>query len=174
MSTSQPLDSSRKGYKAAAPATAEYKKPLPRILANNQPFFDAAKKHELRLPKCKACGHISYPPEMFCPKCLSNDLYWPKLSGKGKVWSFIFMHQTYFPAFGDEIPYNIAFVQLDDAPNVWMCTNLTGIKNEDIKCDIPVEAVFEDVTKEVTLVKFCPCATAATDDTNVKPAATKR
>jgi uncharacterized OB-fold protein len=147
------LDGSRKVYKDAS-AEEGYKKPLPKIDSINQPFYDAAQKHELRLPKCNACGNIFYPPSIFCPACLSEDLGWPLLSGKGKVWSFIFMYQRYFPAFADEIPYNIAFVQIDEGP--LLCTNLVGIANEDIKCDMPVEVFFDDATPEVTLVKFRP------------------
>jgi uncharacterized OB-fold protein len=155
MATPQPLDSSRKVYKDPTVA-GEYRKPLPKITASSRPFHDAARTHELRLPRCKTCGHTFYPPEVFCPRCLSTDLDWPRLSGKGTVWSFIFMYQRYFPSFADEIPYIVAFVALDDAPNCWLCTNLVGVKNEDVACDMPVEVVFDDVTPDVTLVKFRP------------------
>jgi uncharacterized OB-fold protein len=156
MTSSQRLESARKVYRDAAPAAGEYRKPLPKISPANRPFFDAARNGELRLPRCRACSHVFYPPEVFCPRCLSTELDWLALSGKGTVWSFIVMYQRYFPAFADEIPYNVAFVRLDDAPDVWMCTNLVDVKHEAIACDMPVEAVFDPVTPDVTLVKFRP------------------
>ncbi len=36
--------------------TTEYRKPLPRITTDNRPFWEATKRHELRLQRCGACG----------------------------------------------------------------------------------------------------------------------
>jgi len=35
-----------------------------------------------------------------------------------------------------------------------MISNMVDCKNEDLKCDMRVEIVFDDVTPEVTLPKF--------------------
>jgi hypothetical protein len=37
-----------------------------------------------------------------------------------------------------------------------LLTNVVGCRNEDIYIGMPVEAVFEDITEEVTLPKFGP------------------
>jgi hypothetical protein len=66
------------------------------------------------------------------------------------------MWQRYFPAFEGEIPYNVAYVELDEGPK--LMTNLVGVAPEDIRCDMPVEVVFEDVTEEFALPKFRPIA----------------
>lgn len=132
----------------------EYKKPLPIITDVNRPFWEAAKRHELRVPKCRECGNIHFPPGGMCPKCLSVDLDWVKLSGKGKVWSWVVFHQVFFKSFADDAPYNVAFVELDEGPV--MITNLVKIRNEDIKLGMPVKVVFEDVTDTITLPKFEP------------------
>jgi hypothetical protein len=64
------------------------------------------------------------------------------------------MWQRYFLAFEAEIPYNVAYVTLDEGPR--LMTNLVGIENDAIECDMAVEVMFEDVTPEISLPKFRP------------------
>jgi uncharacterized OB-fold protein len=64
------------------------------------------------------------------------------------------MWQRYFPAFEGEIPYLVAYVQLDEGPK--LMTSLVDYDPGDLRCDLPVEIVFEDVTPEITLPKFRP------------------
>ena len=132
----------------------EYIKPLPSPTTLDAPFWEAAKKHELRLQKCLGCGKLWYPPSVGCPHCLSDNYQWAKMSGQGKIWSWVLFHQRYFPAFADDIPYNVAVVQLDEGP--LMTSNIVGVENQDLKCDLPVEVVFDEVTPEITLLKFKP------------------
>ncbi len=39
---------------------SEYFKPLPKPTPSSRPFWDAAKKHELKLQKCGACSQYIY------------------------------------------------------------------------------------------------------------------
>ncbi len=132
----------------------EYTKPLPRPAPVEVPFWQATKNHELRLQKCLDCGNVWYPPSESCTNCSSSRYEWSKMSGKGKIWSWGIFHQLYFPSFAQDIPYNVVIVELEEGP--WMISNIVGINDRDIKCDMPVEVVFDDVTQEVTLVKFRP------------------
>jgi uncharacterized OB-fold protein len=63
-------------------------------------------------------------------------------------------HQRYFPAFEADLPYNVAYVELQEGPR--LMTNLVECEADDIRCDMPVEVVFEDVTPEISLPKFRP------------------
>jgi uncharacterized OB-fold protein len=135
-------------------ANSQPAKPLPRPNRLSRPFWDGCKRHELLLQRCNACGHIWFPPAPRCPTCLSADHAWSRASGRGKVWSWIVMWQRYFPAFETEIPYNVAYVELEEGPR--LMTNLVGVEAAAIRCDMPVEVVFEDVTPEISLPKFRP------------------
>jgi uncharacterized OB-fold protein len=135
-------------------ANEAYSKPLPKPNRVSQPFWDGCKRHELLLQKCSSCGHVWFPPSARCPKCLSTEYAWSKASGRAKVWSWIVMWQRYFPAFETEIPYNVAYVELDEGPR--LMTNIVGIENDAIECDMNVVVVFEDVTEAITLPKFRP------------------
>jgi len=133
---------------------AEYKKPLPAISSVNQPYWDGLKHRELKLQHCNDCSKVWYPPAPFCPYCWSKHFTWAKLSGRGRVTSWVVFHQAYFSSFKDEIPYNVAEVELEEGPRLF--TNLVSVRNEDIQIDMPVEVAFDDVTEEVTLAKFRP------------------
>jgi hypothetical protein len=136
--------------------TQEYAKPLPRPNRLSRPFWGGAKRHELLLQKCSACGHVWFPPSARCPECLSREYAWSKASGRGRVWSWIVMWQRYFPAFEADIPYNVAYVELEEGPK--LMTSIVGCENDAIYCDMEVEVVFEDVTPEIALPKFKPLA----------------
>jgi uncharacterized OB-fold protein len=133
---------------------AEYKKPLPQPTAASKPFWEAAKRHELQIQSCDSCGaHIFYPREV-CPECLSSHLKWIKVSGKGTVYSYTIAQAPTHHAFAEDVPYVIAIVELAEGPHV--TTNITGCKPEEVRIGMPVVATFDDVTQEITLVKFRP------------------
>ncbi len=131
-----------------------YSKPLPEIDDVNRPFWQATRRGELRLQRCKYCRHVWYPAGTNCPKCLSTSFDWGPMSGRGTVWSFIVYHHCWHRGFEKEIPYNVAMIQLEEGPIV--ITNIVDVKNEAIKVGMPVKVVFEPATDEVTLFKFKP------------------
>jgi uncharacterized OB-fold protein len=135
---------------------AQYQKPLPAISSLNKPYWDGLKNRELRLQKCDGCSHVWYPPSPLCPRCWSRKYSWSRLSGRGRVNSWVVFHQSYFHGYDDELPYNVAEVELEEGPR--LLTNLVGVKNDEIRAGMPVEIVFDDVTGEITLAKFKPRA----------------
>ncbi|MFC1971448.1 Zn-ribbon domain-containing OB-fold protein [Chloroflexota bacterium] len=132
----------------------KYEKPLPILEPETVPFWDYCKKHELRMQQCSQCGHIRYPAGIICPKCHSMEAEWVRLSGKGKIYSFIIFHRIYHEGFRNDMPYSVAIIHLEEGPR--MISNMVECKLEDIKIDMPVEVVFEDVTDEFSLPKFKP------------------
>lgn len=134
--------------------TQAYSKPLPVTDEDTQPFWDYCKQHELRVQKCKSCGELHYPPSPICPHCLSMDLEWAKLSGKGEVYSFIVVRRRYHPGFAPDIPYTVAIIETEES--IRMLSNVVGCKPEDVRIGMPVEVFFDDVTPEFSLPKFKP------------------
>ena len=134
---------------------AEYAKPLPDVADPNMaPYWAAAKRHELRMQRCTSCEYVRFPAARHCPECLEENDEWVELSGQGTVWSFGVYHHVFNRAFADDIPYNVALVQLEEGPR--LVTNIVDVENEAIEMGMAVEVVFDDVTDEVTLVKFRP------------------
>src|SRR5262245_16235319 len=105
-------------------------KPLPATSKLNTPFWEGPQQGELRLQQCQDCGHRWFPPSTHCPNCLSRSYAWNPVSGRGKVWSWIVMHQRYFRGFEQDLPYVVAFIELEEGP--MLMANLTGIAKEEI------------------------------------------
>jgi uncharacterized protein len=134
---------------------AEYSGPIPVPTPETRPFWAAARRHELSLQRCRACGAHVFYPRAACPHCLGADLEWKRVSGRGRLHTFTVVHrgQKGFPL---GPPYVIAIVELDEGPR--MMTNLIGIEADPAKLTIgmPVEVVFEDVSAEIALPRFRP------------------
>ena len=135
---------------------SDYTKPLPRPLNPEltRPFWEAAKRHELVMPRCTTCDHIFFYPREECPRCFSTTLEWTPVSGRGRLHSFTIVYQPANAAFRDEAPHVYAVVQLDEGPR--LVSNVVQCDPESVRVDMPLVAVFDDVTPEWTLVKFKP------------------
>ncbi|MFM9887099.1 MAG: Zn-ribbon domain-containing OB-fold protein [Burkholderiales bacterium] len=129
-------------------------RPLPKPTPESQPYWDALKQRKLVLPLCIDCTKPHFYPRVVCPHCGSRRLEWRDASGRGTLYSFVINHRP--PAWRKQEPYVIAVVELDEGPR--MMTNLIGIPPDPalIRCDMPVEIVYEDVTPVVTLPQFRP------------------
>ena len=134
----------------------EYTKPLPRPLSPEltRPFWEAARHHELLMPRCTTCDYVFFYPRSECPRCLSTHLEWVKVSGRARLHSFTVVQQPANAAFRDDVPYVYAVVQLDEGPR--LVSNIVQCDIDALRVDMPLEAVFDDVTPEWTLVKFKP------------------
>jgi hypothetical protein len=131
---------------------SDYVKPLPKPTASSRPYWDAAKRHELMLQRCGSCNAFIYYPRDRCPQCLSDQLTWQPVSGRGKVYSYTVVRRASTRSFSDK-PYVLAIVELDEG--VRMTTNVEA-PPEAVKVGMPVAVWFDDVTPERTLVKFKP------------------
>ena len=132
----------------------EYQKPLPEVNGDNKEFWSGCKAHELRFQKCRACGYVRWPASIICPACYSRETEWIASRGKGIVYSFVIYHVAYHEGFKEEIPYIVADVELEEGPR--LLTNIVGCLFKRIACDMPVQVVWDDVTKDFSLPKFRP------------------
>ena len=134
--------------------SAMSERPIPAITAEMRPFYDAARRGELVVQRCRGCGALRFPARALCSDCLAVDAEWAPVTGRGEVYSFNVMHQIYHPGFAAEVPYAVVLVQLAEGPR--LLSNLVGIAPDAIRIGMPVRVVFEDVSDEVTLPKFAP------------------
>ncbi|MFH0976934.1 MAG: zinc ribbon domain-containing protein [Spirochaetota bacterium] len=52
------------------------------------PFYENLKQGRFTTTKCKDCGKVTYPPQVICPECYSENLEYIDLPKKGKVCVF--------------------------------------------------------------------------------------
>ena len=137
----------------------EYAGPIPVPTPESRPYWEAARRHELQLQRCRSCAHWIFYPRAACPQCLSGDLEWRPVSGRGTLHTFTVAYrgQKGFPLGS---PYVIAIVELEEGPR--LMTNLVGVEPDParLRIGMPVEVVFEDVSAEIALPRFQPRATA--------------
>jgi uncharacterized OB-fold protein len=125
----------------------------------SRPFFTAATQGVLLLRRCRTCGTwmsptggLATPLRPRCVDCFSGELEWAPARGRGTLYSFALMHQVYDPALADEVPYNIAVVELDEG--VRLTTTVVGCANDELWIGMPLEVTFERVSEEVAIPKF--------------------
>lgn len=130
-------------------------KPLPMPTEESAPFWEGTRVGELRAQRCGDCGHLRWPPAVICPICLSGRHEWVRLSGRGRVFSWIVVHKSQHPAFWGD-PFNVAIVELDEGPRLH--TNLVDVDPAAIRIGLPVEVVFDPQNDEISLPRFKPAA----------------
>lgn len=127
---------------------------LPTIDDGNRPFWDGCREGVIRLQRCAACGHLRYPVAPLCPRCLATETVWEDVSGAGEVYSFAVFRHAYNDAWRERIPYTVALVRLEEGPT--LISNVVGIEPEQVRVGLPVEAVFERASDDVTIPQFRP------------------
>jgi uncharacterized OB-fold protein len=145
-----------------------YGKPLPVITSLNKPYWDSARQHKLRLQRCASCGRWVYPITTLCPYCWSEKLSWDLVSGTGTISSWVVYHRALDESFADDVPYAVIQVDLDEY-GVRLISNLIGTDLVEIKFGMRVEVEYDDITQEITLVKFKGAGTGRTSKVTPAP-----
>jgi len=139
-------------------AEIDVSKPLPAITTEAKPFWDAAAEQKLMIQRCQECNAWVWTPRPACNECGSEKIEWTQMSGRGEVYSFTVIRQVVgraaSKAFEPDIPYVIAWVDLDEGPR--LITNIIGCPVEDVKLGMKVAVQFEKASEKIWLPKFKP------------------
>lgn len=117
-------------------------KPVPETQPWSEKFWEGTRQGKLLVQTCKDCNARIFYPRKFCPKCWSADLGWIEGSGRATVHTFSTAYSMVEPKFTDELPYTIAYVDLEEG--VRMMTRIVGCAPEDIRFGMSVEVVFHE------------------------------
>ena len=80
-------------------------------------FYKFVNEGKLMAAKCGKCGTLLLPPRPVCAKCLSTDLRWVELKGRGKLLSYTVIHVSSIQ-FESMAPYTVGIVELEDGPHL--------------------------------------------------------
>ena len=116
-------------------------RPLPRLDAENRPFWTGGAAGELRIMRCQDCQAFIHPPRPVCRSCLSENVAPEVVGGTGVVDTFTVNYQKWHPA--AEVPYVIARVAIDGAPGVYLTTNIVGCPVDAVDIGDRVRVTFE-------------------------------
>ena len=134
--------------------TETTEKPIPPINIWSEPYWKAAREGKLLIQQCEKCGRHIFYPRLACPFCFSDHVKWVEVTGKGTVYSFSVVENNAPSAFIGDMPFVIAIVRLEEG--VQLMTNIVGCDPKEVRCEMPIEVVFEKLNDEITLPKFKP------------------
>ena len=111
-----------------------------------RPFWEAAARKRLELPRCANCKHFNWYPAEHCAHCNGTQFDWIELKPAGKIFSWSVVNRPLFPPYAAIAPYIPVIVELDDAPDVRLVTRLIESDTAQIAMGAAVAIVFEDFT----------------------------
>ncbi|MFI1304664.1 Zn-ribbon domain-containing OB-fold protein [Streptomyces sioyaensis] len=126
------------------------------------PFWEYAARGELRIQACDDCGALRFPPRPCCPHCQSFAARWQKMSGRGRIWSYVLPHPPLLPAYAALPGYNAIVVELAEAPRIRLVGNLVtaadaplnSVAPARLRIGAPVKAAFHTLPEGVTVPRW--------------------
>ena len=124
-----------------------------------------AAQGNLELQRCAACGRVQYPPREACVHCLSDELEWTMMSGRGELVSETTLHHSLELFFRERVPWRLGLVRL--AEGVSLVTHV------DARCGpapfaVKVEAVLDRAGQAVLVARPEGSNAALADDPKLR------
>jgi uncharacterized protein len=123
----------------SSPQPSAATRPDPIVTADAAFFWEGAKCGELLAQRCASCGDLQHPPRPMCPRCHSVDRELVRLSGRGKVDSWIIPRHP--PALGFAQPPIVALIRLEEG--IRLVSNLVGFADGQVAIGLEVEVQFD-------------------------------
>jgi uncharacterized OB-fold protein len=94
-------------------------------------FITQLEADKVMATRCRKCGGSYFPPKVDCPRCLSSDVEWFEVKGKGKLLSYTVVN--YGPTgFENDAPYILALAEFDEGIQI-LARLSRDISENDIK-----------------------------------------
>jgi uncharacterized protein len=132
--------------------------PIPTVTPDTEPFWLGGERGELRIMRCGQCRVWFHPPSPICPSCLSWEVAAEVASGRAKVAAFTINVQPWAPDM--EVPYVLAYVELEEAPDVRLTTQIVDCAPAAVHVGMPVEVTFRQA-EDLWLPFFRPVGAQA-------------
>lgn len=127
-------------------------RPAPTSDEASAPFFEGAARGALMLQRCRNCSRYFFPVQEVCTNCLEADMEWAEASGDATLHTFGVMHYLYHPGFAQELPYNVAVVELTEGPRM---NARVDADNDSLEVGMALKVAFEQV-EDVSVPVFQP------------------
>ena len=110
-------------------------------------FWKGLREGKFLAPRCKDCRELFFPPRPYCPVCLSANLEWEELSGKGFLYSWTEIYFA-FPEF--ELPFLLGLVELAEGVGR-ILAKINGVKAEELQIGMPLKLKIATLTENFAL-----------------------
>ena len=121
-----------------------------------RPYWDGARERRLMIQRCQTCRTYWHPPLHQCMLCESGKLEFEQVSGRGRIYTYIRVHDSQIKAFVDALPYFVVEVELEEQPWLLVTCNMAEADPSQIEIGAPVDATFEEITEGFFLPDFKP------------------
>lgn len=116
-------------------------------------FFNNLALGKLAFPNCKSCGAFHWYPMKYCPHCQSANIHWQPVGGIGRVYSWTVVRHSFNTVHTLPLPYVVALLEFEDAPNVRLITNLVDTAPESLTIGMKVEPILTGLNEGEPPVK---------------------
>jgi len=127
----------------------------PNVTVYARNYWEALKERKLKSQKCKKCGEVFFPPRARCPKCLSKEMSWVELGGRGELCSWTEVHM---PPLAIGEPYVLGIIDLEE--RVGRIITEIDAKPGELEIGMKMEINYVDVEEGLTLCTFKPIKTS--------------
>lgn len=101
-------------------------------------FMTHLEAGKIMATRCRQCGLSYFPPKADCPRCLSSDVDWFEIKGKGKLNTYTIVN--YGPTgFENDAPYILALGEFDGGIQI-LARLSRDIEQKDIKVGMSLVA----------------------------------
>ncbi len=126
-------------------------RPKPDPNADTSAYWEAARRGELLLQRCRQCRRYQFYPRSHCRYC-GGEPAWERALGRGTVYSYTLVQRPAGPGF--EAPYVVALVDLEEGPR--MMTNIVDCPPATVCIGMSVAITFQTVEDGFVLPQFRP------------------
>lgn len=110
----------------------------------------AAARGDFALQRCAECGRYQYPPREMCSGCLSTELRWSVVDGRGELLAETRLEHSNDLYFRERLPWRLGLVRLACGPSV--VAHLHGdIAETDAGCCVRVAAYLDRAGRAVLI-----------------------
>ena len=134
----------------AVPATPAARRPRPNVTQDTAFFFEGARRRELLIQECRACGALQHPPTAACARCGSYELGARAASGRATLFSYTVVHAPVVAPF--KPGYIVALVELEEGTR--LVSELVDIPRDEVRIGMPLQVDFVAVDADLTLPVF--------------------
>jgi len=117
-------------------------------------FWEGCRAGELRVPRCRDCGRWVWYPASACPECGGGRHEWTRVSGRGRLFTWVTVHRAFLPGYQDRVPFVTALVELEEDARLRLATFLHDRPPGGLRVGLPVEVTFERIDAHLTLPVF--------------------
>ena len=126
----------------------------PQVDWETRAYWEGAGRGELVLQRCRDCGVVQHRPRGLCVTCLSSEIEHFVASGRGEIYTFSIVRQNQMPGFRDHLPYVVAYVALEEGPQI--LSHVVGCDPESVTIGMPVQVEFVSTDEARGVPRFVP------------------